>query len=371
MSDTLTEQPTTPAAASEAAASAVPTPAPVAPPPLRPAPPVPQISGPRKAAILMIALGPTLAGEIMRNLNPRQIDQLTIEMTAAGMISPEEREHVLREFFHTHQAHSYVLEGGIDYAQTVLERAMGTDQAMQIIGKLSAFVQMQPFDFLRRVNVSQIISYLQSEHPQTIALVLAYVPQDVGAQVLAALPPDLQTEVSVRVASMESTDPSVVKQIEAAMQETLDQVITTRLDHVGGVETLVNLIQNVDRGTERRLLEDLDQSNPTLAEEIRKMMFVFEDIVQIDDLDLQKVLRDVDNSTLALALKGAPEELMTKIISNMSERQAENLTDDIKVLGRKRRSEIEEAQSKIVDVIRRLEGDGTITLMRANEEIVE
>lgn len=251
-----------------------------------------------------------------------------------------------------------------------LEGALGKQRAEEIVSKLSALLQIQPFDFLRAVNTSLAAELLQEEPVENLIMLFCYAPAEAGGRLFAALPAKTKVEVAHGLMETRSYDPRDMRRLEDEIEKKLSTALDRR-EVVGGPNTLVSLLAHTDRATERHLLDSFDRDQPELAETIRKVMFVFEDIVQIDDLDLQKILRDVDNSTLALALKGAPDELMTKIISNMSERHAENLADDIKVLGRRRRSEIEEAQSKIIEVVRRLESEGWITLMRPGEEIID
>ncbi len=328
----------------------------------------PRTAGPRKAAILCVALGPVISAELLKKLRPREVDELTLEITTLGPVTPEEREEVLREFQQTHVAHSYAAEGGLGYARELLERALGNEQAMKIIGRLSAFVHVAPFEFLRRTDPAQIITFLGNEHPQTIALVLAYLPHEVGAAVLAGLPPELQGEVSLRIATMESTAPEVVKEVEQVMERKLAAVINQQLSRAGGVESLVEIINHADRSTERHILEALDQRDPELAEEVRKRMFVFEDVVGVEDRYLQLVLREVEVSELAYALKGTGPEVKEKIVANLSARAGELLDEEIGYLGPVPRHQVEEAQSKVVDVVRRLEVEGRVTIGRGKDE---
>jgi flagellar motor switch protein FliG len=329
------------------------------------------IPGPRKAAILCVALGPVLSAELLKKLKPREVDELTLEITTLGPVSPEEREAVLREFDHMHLAHGYAVEGGLAYAREVLERALGPEQALRIVGRLSAFVQIAPFEFLRRTDPAQITNFIQHEHPQTIALVLAYLPHEVAASVLARLPAELQSAVSHRIATMESTAPEVVREVEQVMERKLASVINQQLSQAGGVESLVEIISNADRSTERHILESLEQRDPGLADEVRKRMFVFEDVVTVEDRDLQLVLREVEKD-LAYALKGTASEVKQKIIANLSARAGEMLDEEMGYLGPVPRHEVEEAQTKVVEVIRRLEGEGRVTIGRGpDEELID
>jgi flagellar motor switch protein FliG len=378
MSDTLPEQ-----VSEEEASGAVPAPAPlpatvapvapVAIVPIIEAPPI-KLSGSRKAAILCIELGPDIAAEIMKHMKPKMIDQLAVEMAQAGMITPEEREAALAEFVQIHTARNYAASGGIDYAKLVLEKALGEDRALQIINNLSAFVEVQPFDFMRRVQPNQLISILKKENPQTIALVLAFIDQTMGGEVLAALPPEVKTEVAERVAEMETTDPRIIQRVQDVMEKNLAAVLNSRQKQAGGVDRLVEVLGNIDRSSERQILDDLDQRNPELAEEIRKRMFVFENIITLDDRDLQAVLREFGNDvqTLGLALKGVEGEISDKFFANLPEATAEDLRDEIEILDTRKikKAEVEEAQTRIVDLIRKLDASGDITIARSNEEFV-
>ena len=332
----------------------------------------PGLSGPRKAAILCVSLGPVISAELLKKLRPREVDELTLEITSLGPVAPDEREAVLRVFQQTHLAHAYALEGGLPYATELLERALGNEQALKIIDRLSSFVQVAPFEFMRRTDPAQIINFIQNEHPQAIALVLAYLPHDVAATVLAGLPAALQADVSHRIATMESTSPEVVKEVEQVMERKLAAVLNQELTRAGGLESLVEIINCADRTTERRILESLDGRDPALAEEVRKRMFVFEDVVGLEDRSLQLVLREVDMADVAYALKGTPTDVKDKIVANLSSRAGELLEEEMGYLGPVPRHQVEEAQSKVVDVVRRLESDGQIAVGRGpDEELID
>jgi flagellar motor switch protein FliG len=295
-------------------------------------------------------------------------------MAGAGMITAEEREQTLSEFLSIHTARNYAAAGGIEYARQVLEKAVGEDRAIQIISNLSAFVEVQPFDFLRRVQPNQLISLLKKENPQTIALVLAFIDPKMGGEVLAALPPEIKSEVTVRLADMETTDPRIIRKIEAVIERNLAAVLNQKQAQAGGVDRLVAVLGNTDRSTERHILEDLDLKHPELAEEVRKRMFVFENLVTLEDRDLAIVLREfsTDVALLALALKGVESDISDKVFSNLPEAVQEDLREEIDVLeARKvRKAEVEEAQTRVVDVIRRLDAAGDITIARTGEEWV-
>ncbi len=330
------------------------------------------ITGRRKAAVMVIALGPERASQVFKHLRQDEIDELILEIANLDGIDSEERREVLEEFFQTHLAQDYIAEGGLDYAKEILERAVGTGRAGEIIDRLASFVQSAPFEFLRRTDPSQITNFIQHEHPQTIALVLAYMPPDVASNVLISLPEGLQTDVATRIALMDRTAPEVIRQVEDVMENRFATIINQDFTRAGGVTSLVDMLNLVDRSTERHILESLDESSPELAEEVRKLMFVFEDILLLDDRSIQQLMKEIEIKDVALALKGTSEEVQEKIFRNMSQRAAGMLREDMQYMGPQRRKVIEEAQQKIVSVVRRLEEAGTIVIARGggDDELV-
>jgi flagellar motor switch protein FliG len=325
-------------------------------------------SGRRKAAVMVIALGHDRASEVFKHLRQDEIDELILEIAALNGIDVEERHHVLEEFYHSHMAQDYIAEGGLDYAREVLERALGNSKATEIIGRLSSFVQVAPFEFLRRTDPSQVTNFIQHEHPQTIALILAYLPPELGSEVLTGLPERMQSDVAMRIAVMDRTQPEVIKQVEEVMESKLASIINQDFTAAGGVRALVDMLNLVDRTTERHILESLDESNPELAEEVRKLMFVFEDILLLDDRSIQQLLKEIETKDIALALKGTSEEVQEKIYANMSQRASTMLREDMAYMGPQRRRVIEEAQQKIVGIVRRLEEAGKIIIARGGGE---
>jgi flagellar motor switch protein FliG len=330
------------------------------------------MSGKRKAAVMIIALGPEKAGEIFKHLRQDEIDELILEIAALNGIESAERQDVLEEFWATHLAQDYIAEGGLEYAREILERAVGDAKAMEIINRLSSFVQVAPFEFLRRTDPSQITNFIQHEHPQTIALILAYLPAEIASHVLIGLPERMQSDVSMRIAVMDRTQPEVIRQVEDVMERKLASIINQDFTSAGGVRALVDMLNLVDRTTERHILESLDESSPELAEEVRKLMFVFEDILLLDDRSIQQLLKEVEAKDVALALKGTSEEVQEKVYSNMSQRAAAMMQEDISYMGPQRRRVIEEAQQKVVGVVRRLEEQGKIIIARGggDDELV-
>ncbi|HPU45388.1 MAG TPA: flagellar motor switch protein FliG [Thermoclostridium sp.] len=329
------------------------------------------LSGREKAAMLLITLGPERSAQIFKHLKEDEIEQLTLEIANIRTVSPAEREKVLSEFYSLCLAQQYITEGGISYAKEILEKALGTEKTMEIINKLTVSLQIRPFDFVRKADPSQILNFIQSEHPQTIALILAYMKPAQAAAVLSALPQDKQADVAKRIATMDRTSPEIIKEVERVLEKKLSNLVTEDFMAVGGIQAIVDVLNSVDRGTEKYIMDTLEIEDADLAEDIRKRMFVFEDILQLDNRAIQRFLREVDNSQLALALKGATEEVQNIIYSNMSKRLAEMIKEDIEYMGPVRLKDVEEAQQKIVNVIRKLEDAGEIIISRGGgDEIV-
>ncbi|RKX49152.1 MAG: flagellar motor switch protein FliG, partial [Thermotogae bacterium] len=279
-----------------------------------------ELTGRRKAAILLVILGPDKAAQVLKHLDDETVEQLTIEIANVGSVSDEERRTVLQEFQNIMRAKEMIAKGGLEYAKEVLERAFGPEKAAKIIERLISSLQVRPFDFIKTADPVQIVNFLQNEHPQTVALVLSYLEPDLAAQVLGSLPEDLQVEVLKRIALLERTSPDIVREIERNLEKKLSGFVGQSFSKIGGIDTAAEIMNNVDRTTERSIMEKLAADNPELAEEIRRKMFVFEDILKLDDRSVQLVLREVDTKDLAVALKGASDELKEKIFRNMSKR---------------------------------------------------
>lgn len=330
-----------------------------------------ELSGREKAAMLLITLGPERSAQIFKHLKEEEIEQLTLEIANIRAVSPEEREQVLNEFYQLCLAQQYISEGGIGYAKEILEKAVGAEKTMEIINKLTVSLQVRPFDFVRKADPSQILNFIQSEHPQTIALILCYLKPNQAAAVLSALPQDKQADVAKRIATMDRTSPEIIKEVERVLEKKLSSLVTEDFTAVGGIQAIVDVLNSVDRGTEKYIMDTLEIDDTDLAEEIRKRMFVFEDILQLDNRSIQRFLREVDNSQLALALKGATEEVQNIIYSNMSKRLSEMIREDIDYMGPVRLKDVEEAQQHIVNIIRKLEDAGEIVISRGGgDEIV-
>lgn len=321
-------------------------------------------SGRRKAAIVLVSLDSETAASVLKHMKDEDIEQLTLEIATLGKISPVQQDSALDEFYQLAIAQEYITQGGIDYARQILEKALGSSKAMEIINKLSANLQVTPFDFIRYISPEQLTSFIEGEHPQTIALIVAHLKPDQAAMVLSALSPELQADVALRVAQMEGARPEVIREVEQVLERELTTFGTQEFSAAGGVKSLVQVLQNVDRATERVIMEKLEEESPELAEEVKNLMFVFEDIVSMEDRYVQMVIREIDSKDLALALKAASEEVRGKITRNMSERAATMLREELEYLGPVRLRNVEEAQMKIVAVIRRMEEAGQIVASR-------
>jgi len=330
-----------------------------------------EYSGREKAAMLLITLGPELSSKVFKHLKEEEIEQLTLEIANIRSVSPQDKDKVLEEFYQICLAQEYIAEGGIGYAKEVLEKALGTEKAMEIINKLTVSLQVRPFDFVRKADTSQILNFIQSEHPQTIALILAYLKPQQAAAVLSALPQEKQADVAKRIAQMDRTSPEIIKEVERILEKKLSSLVIEDYTATGGLQAIVDILNSVDRSTEKYIMETLEIEDSDLAEEIRKRMFVFEDILQLDNRSIQRFLREVDNYQLAVALKGATEEVQNVIFSNMSKRMAEMIKEDMEFMGPVRLKDVEEAQQKIVNVIRKLEDACEIIISRGGgDEII-
>ncbi len=329
------------------------------------------INGRQKAAHLLISLGPEKSAKIFRHLKEDELEQVTLEIANVRKTTSEQLDEIMRDFYELCLANRYIQQGGIAYAQEVLEKALGPEKAMSIISRISSSLQVRPFDFVHKTEPTQVLSFIQGEHPQTIALILAYLDSAKAAIILSALPPDRQVDVAKRIALMNNTSPEVIKEVERVLERKLSSVAPQEVSSAGGVKAVVEILNRVDRGTEKTILEALEIQDPELAEDIKKLMFVFEDLVTLDDRSVQRILRDVDNHDLALALKGASHEVANKIYSNLSKRAADMLREDIQFLGPVRLRDVEESQQRIVNVIRRLEDSGEIVIARGGgDEII-
>ena len=330
-----------------------------------------ELKGIQKAAILLIALGPEKSSLIFKHLKEDEIEDLTLEIANTKSVTIQVKEKVINEFYEVCLAQQYIAEGGIGYAKELLEKALGADKAMDVIGKLTASLQVKPFEFVKKTDASQLLNFIQDEHPQTIALILSYLSAAQSATILGALAPEKQADVARRIATMDRTSPDVIKEVERVLESKLSSLVNQDYTIIGGVDAVVEILNTVDRGTEKHILETLEVEEPELADEIRKKMFVFEDILLLDDRSIQRVLRDVDNNDLAIACKGSAEEVQNAIFNNMSKRLAEMIREDMEFMGPVRMKDVEEAQQKIVNIIRKLEDSAEIVISRGGgDEIV-
>ena len=330
-----------------------------------------KITGLQKAAILLIALGPEKSASVFKHLKDDEIEELTLEIANTRSITPQLKEDVINEFYQICLAQQYIAEGGISYAKELLEKSFGSEKARDVIGKLTSSLQVKPFEFVRKTDASQLLSFIQDEHPQTIALILSYLAPNQASMIISALPPDRQADVAKRIAIMDRTSPDVIKEVERVLESKLASLVNQDYTIIGGVDSVVEILNAVDRGTEKHIMETLEIEEPELADEIRKKMFVFEDILLLDDRSIQRVLREVDNNDLAIALKGANEDVQNAIFNNLSKRLAVMIKEDMDFMGPVRMKDVEEAQQKIVNIIRKLEDSSEIVISRGGgDEII-
>jgi flagellar motor switch protein FliG len=329
---------------------------------------VSKLNGRQKAAVLLVSLGPERAAEIFTHMRDDELEALSLEMAKLQRVEADLTETVMEEVVQTSHAMNYIGRGGFEYAREVLEKSLGPARAGEIMGRLSAVIEMRPFEFLRRTPPEQICAFLRNEAPQTMALCIANLHTALAAEVLSLLPPETQAEVALRIATMNETSPDVIKEVEAVMRQKLANVISQEYSAAGGVESLVDILNRADRTTERNVLDQLAESDAELAEEIRMMLFVFEDIVKLDDRSVQLLLKEVDQKDLALALRGVPEEVRDKVLSNMSQRAAEMLVEEMEYQPPQLRRVVEEAQGRIVAKVRQLEEAEAIVIGRGDGE---
>lgn len=323
-----------------------------------------KLTGKQKAAILLISLGPDSSASVYKHLSEEEIERLTLEISGVKKVDADVKEEVFEEFHNIALAQDYISQGGIGYAKTVLEKALGQDQAQNIINRLTSSLQVRPFDFARRADAGQILNFIQNEHPQTIALILSYLDPQQAGQILSELPQEVQADIAKRIAIMDSTSPEIINEVEAILERKLSSTVTQDYTQTGGVEAVVEVLNGVDRSTEKTILDALEIQDPELAEEIKKRMFVFEDIVTLDNRSIQRVIRDCENEDLLLSLKVSSEEVKEVVFRNMSQRMVETFKEEIDYMGPVRLRDVEEAQSRIVATIRRLEETGEIVIAR-------
>jgi len=320
------------------------------------------MSGKEKAAILLACLGPQVASKVLTNMSEEEIEQITLDISNLGVIDPDVRVAVMDEFYSMAIAKRYVAQGGVEYARNLLESALGTDKALEVLTKLQSSLQEVPFEFLKRADPAQICSFIQDEHPQTIALILAHLNSQVSAIVLSALPREIQADVIIRIATMDRTPPEIVREVERVLERKMASIFSQGFTFAGGIKEVAEILNRIERNSEKSIMADLEERDPELADEIARLMFTFDDIVYVDDSGIQRALREIESKDLALALKSANEEVRQKVFRNMSERAREMIREEIEFMGPVRLRNVEEAQQKIVTIVRRLEESGELMI---------
>ena len=320
------------------------------------------LSGAAKAAILLLSLGPERSAKVVKLLDDHILEDVTREIASIDLVDQGSRGKVVREFYTLALARQYAEAGGIGYAKALLSKALPPDEASRILEQIEHQVYQHPFAFLQKTESESLLMFIQEEHPQTIALIIAHLPSSKSAEILTGLPTAKQLEVVSRVTNMEQTNPEVIKEVERGLELRLSGLMTQVLEKAGGVEAVAEMLNLADRATEKSILEALESEDPDLVEQIRRLMFVFEDMLLVNDKGVQAVLKEIDNDELSLALKTATDELKEKIFSNMSERAAQLVKEDMEYMGPVRVSDVEAAQQRIVDVVRRLEDAGEIII---------
>lgn len=323
-----------------------------------------ELTGKQKAAILLISLGPDVSASVYKHLSEEEIEKLTLEISSVKKVESHAKEDVVEEFHQIALAQDYITQGGIGYAKTVLEKALGEEQATIILNRLTSSLQVRPFDFARKADPTQILNFIQNEHPQTIALILSYLDAQQAGQILSELPQEMQADIAKRIAVMDSTSPEIINEVEQILERKLSTTVTQDYTQTGGIEAVVEVLNGVDRTTERTILDALEIQDPELAEEIKKRMFVFEDIVTLDNRSIQRIIRECENEDLLLSLKVSSDEVKGIIFKNMSTRMVETFKEEMEYMGPVRLRDVEEAQSRIVAIIRRLEDAGEIVVAR-------
>src|SRR5690625_2377329 len=323
-----------------------------------------KISGFQKAAILLISLGPDVSANIFKHLSEEEVEKLSLEISSVQKVDSELKEDVIEQFHQISIAQDYISQGGVGYAKTVLEKAFGKQEATNIIQRLTSSLHVRPFDFARKAPPNQLLNYLQGEHPQTIALVLSYLDPEQAGQILSELEEDVQADIARRIATMESTPPDFIEEIEMVLEKNISTSLSETYTQTGGIAAVVQVLNEVDRSTERTILDTLEIQEPDLAEDIKKRMFVFDDIVILDNRAVQRIIREVESDDLKLALRVVGDEVKDVIFNNMSERMSETIKEEMEYMGPVRLRDVEEAQSRIVSTIRRLDEIGEIVIAR-------
>jgi len=327
-----------------------------------------KLTGVQKAAIFIMTLGPDISAPILKRLPESELQKITFEIANMPKVKKEVKEEVLKEFVDINKAKDFLLEGGFEYAKNLLSKALGSQRAMEIIEKVSEITQQyRPFGIARKADANQLLNVIKNEHPQTIALILCYIQPEKAAQILSGLPENIRTDVAQRIAQMSSTSPLVIEEVEVILQSKLSNVLRSDISTIGGIRSLVDILNNADRNTEKTIMEEFEQQDPELAAKLKESMFIFEDIITLDNVSIQKILREIDMKDMALALKASSDEVANVIYSNLSKRAAQTLKEDIEFLGPVRLIDVEKAQQNIVAVIRRLDDSGEIIIGRGGD----
>lgn len=321
-----------------------------------------ELTGRRKAAVLMLALPQDQAANVMRRLTREQVEEITREIADIDRVNPSLRRKIIAEFYNLVLARQYMSVGGLSLARTLLEKTLPHNEAARVVDSIARTVCAQPFSFLQKTGAENLVMFLQGEHPQTIALVISHLPAAMASEILNGLDGDRQVEVITRIAHMDQTSPDMIKEVEQGLEKRLSGMVSDRVERIGGVRVVAEVLNLAGRATERTILDGIGEQDPELVEEIRRLMFVFEDIIRVDDRGIQAVLKEVENEELAMALKTASDELKAKILKNMSERAAQLVTEEMEYMGPVRIADVEAAQQRIVDIVRRLEDAGEIII---------
>lgn len=321
-----------------------------------------QLHGLTKAAMVLLALGPDAGAKVLQKLAPDSVQEVTRELASLGQVPNELLSAVIEEFYHLSIASQYASEGSLDYAKVLLKNSLDPQMADRVLGQIQTQVQKTPFAFLQRAESENLLTFIQDEHPQTIALIVCHLPHHKAAEILVGLPMQKQIEVIKRIANMEQTNPEIIREVERGLESRLASMLMQSMEKAGGVPTVSEILNLADRATEKAIMEGLEAEDPDLVEQIRRLMFVFEDILNVNDKGIQAVLKEVDNDELALALKTASEPLQNKILSNMSSRAADLIREEMQFMGPVRVSDVESAQQRIVDIVRRLEEAGDLVI---------
>jgi flagellar motor switch protein FliG len=321
------------------------------------------LTGRQKTAILLVALGPETASKMLRKMNEEEVEKITFEIADLDIVSPEVRNQVVEEFYNLALTREYISKGGIEYAKSILEGSFDAGKVGEMVRRVQGAIEKRDFHTLKNIDAAQLVNFIQKEHPQVIAVILAHLESRQAAEVFSKMREELQGEVAFRIATMEKSSPDLIKDIEEILEEKTATLLKQDTRVRGGPESLVQILIDADRSTERRIVDYLEDEDPELATKVKNMMFVFEDIMLIDDRSIQRILKEVDTKELAIALKGATDDVREKIFSNMSTRAATTLKEDLEILGPMKVSIVEGAQQKVVSVIRRLEEEGEIVII--------